>query len=97
MFAPHRSHAHAYSAVHIETGVHGADPHQLITLLLDGALSAIATAFNAIERGDMPAKGRAISRAVGIVDEGRAPRWTSRAAAPWRRPCTTSTAACSCA
>ena len=70
MFAPHRSHAHAYSAVHIETGVHGADPHQLITLLLDGALSAIATAFNAIERGDMPAKGRAISRAVGIVDEG---------------------------
>ena len=70
MFAPHRSHAHKYSAVQAETGVQGADPHQLILLLLEGALAAIAAAFNAVERGDLPAKGRAIARAVGIVDEG---------------------------
>ena len=70
MFAPHRSHAHKYSAVQTETGVQGADPHQLIQLLLEGALAAIAAAFSAVERGDLPAKGRAIARAVGIVDEG---------------------------
>jgi flagellar secretion chaperone FliS len=70
MFAPHRSQAQAYSAVQMETGVQGANPHRLIDLLLEGALSAIAAAAGAIERGDMAAKGRAISRAVGIVDEG---------------------------
>lgn len=70
MFASQQRPADIYSAVHMETGVQAADPHQLIHLLLEGALSAIAAAFNALERGDMPAKGRAISRAVGIVDEG---------------------------
>ncbi|WP_372527676.1 flagellar export chaperone FliS [Piscinibacter sp.] len=70
MFAPYKSHANAYSNVHAETSVQGADPHQLVGLLLDGAIGAIASAVSAIERGDIPAKGRAISRAVGIVDEG---------------------------
>jgi flagellar secretion chaperone FliS len=70
MFAPYKSHAAAYSNVHAETSVQDADPHQLVSLLLEGALSAIASATSAIERGDTPAKGRAISRAVGIVDEG---------------------------
>jgi flagellar secretion chaperone FliS len=70
MFAPHRSQALAYSTVHVETGVQNADPHTLVAMLLDGALAACAAAHNAIERGDIAAKGRAIGRAVGIVDEG---------------------------
>ena len=70
MFAAFKSQANAYSKIHMETGVESADPHQLIVLLLDGALSAIAAAHNAIERGDVPAKGRAIGRAVGIVEDG---------------------------
>ena len=70
MFAPYSPHARTYAQVHAETGVVGADPHQLVKLLLDGALGAIAAAFNAIERDDLAAKGRAIGRAVGIVDEG---------------------------
>lgn len=70
MFAPYKSHANVYSNVHAETSVQSADPHRLIGLLLDGAISAIASAINAMERGDIAAKGRAISRAVGIVDEG---------------------------
>lgn len=70
MFAPQRRQAEIYNAVHMETGVQAADPHQLIQLLLEGALSAIASAFSALERGDLAAKGRAITRAVGIVDEG---------------------------
>jgi len=70
MFAPRQIPIHAYTNVHVETSVHGADRHQLISLLLDGALTAIANAVNAIERDDGGAKRRAISRAVGIVDEG---------------------------
>jgi len=70
MFAPFKPQANAYSNIHVETGVHGADPHYLVTLLLDGALTSIANAVSAIERGDTPAKCKAISRAVSIVDEG---------------------------
>jgi len=70
MFAPFKHQANAYSSIHVETGVHGADPHQLVTLLLDGALSAIATAVSAIERGDIPAKCKAIGKAASIIDEG---------------------------
>ena len=70
MFATRTAHANAYTLIHAETGVTGADPHQLVALLLDGALGAIAKAFNALERGDVEAKGRAIGHAVSIVDEG---------------------------
>jgi len=70
MFAPFKHQANAYSNIHVETGVHGADAHQLVTLLLDGALSAIATAVIATERGDIVAKCKAISKAVNIIDEG---------------------------
>ena len=70
MFAPFKQQANAYSNIHVETGVHGADPHYLVTLLLDGALTSIANAVSAIERGDTPAKCKAIARAVSIVDEG---------------------------
>ncbi|WP_280152152.1 flagellar export chaperone FliS [Piscinibacter sp. XHJ-5] len=70
MFAPHRSQAMAYSNVHVETGVQNADPHQLVAMLLDGALTAIAAAHAAMERGEITAKGRAIARAASIVEEG---------------------------
>ena len=72
MFATRTAYANAnaYAQIHAETSVTEADPHHLVSLLLDGALSAIATAFSAMERGDIEAKGRAITRAVGIVDEG---------------------------
>ena len=70
MFAPFKHQAHAYSNIHVETSVQDADPHQLVALLLDGAMSAIAAGVSAIERGDIAAKGRAISKAVAIVDEG---------------------------
>ena len=70
MFAPFKQQVSAYSNVHIETGVHGADPHTLVTLLIDGALGAIASAVSAIERGDTAAKCKQISKAVSIIDEG---------------------------
>lgn len=70
MFAPFKHQASAYSSINVETGVHGADPHQLIAMLLDGALAAIGAAVNAMERGDIAAKCKAVSKAAGIVDEG---------------------------
>lgn len=70
MFAPFKHQANAYSNVHVETGVQGADPHQLVSMLLDGALTAIASAVSALERGDIPAKCKAVSKAVIIIDEG---------------------------
>jgi flagellar protein FliS len=70
MFAPFKSHASAYSNVLVETGVQGADPHQLVSMLLDGALTAIAGAISALQRGDIPAKCKAVSKAVAIVEEG---------------------------
>jgi flagellar protein FliS len=70
MFAPHRSQASAYSRVNVETGVENADQHQLVSMLLDGAMTQIATAVAAIERRDLPAKCKAITHAASIVDEG---------------------------
>jgi flagellar protein FliS len=70
MFAPYRSQVSAYSNVHAETSVQGADPHQLVTMLLDAAIGAIASAIAALERGDIAAKCKAVSKAVNIVDEG---------------------------
>ena len=70
MFAPFKHQAQAYNSIHVETGVQGADSHQLVTMLLDGALAAIAAAVAALERGDVPGKCKAVSKAVNIVDEG---------------------------
>lgn len=60
----------AYNRVGIESGVGTADPHQLISMLFQGALLAIANAKNGILRKDASAKGAAISKAIMIIDEG---------------------------
>ncbi|APV51417.1 flagellar export chaperone FliS [Betaproteobacteria bacterium GR16-43] len=62
--------AAAYANVAVETGVASADPHQLIVLLYDGALSAIARAIRAIGEGQIAVKGESISKAIQIVEEG---------------------------
>jgi len=47
-----------------------ADPHQLVSMLFDALLQSLAAAKGSILSGDIPAKGRAISRAVRILEEG---------------------------
>ena len=64
------SQAHAYRRVGVETGVDAATPHQLVIMLFDGFIDAIAQARSALERRDIEAKCKAISRAARIVDEG---------------------------
>lgn len=70
MFSPAKSFASAYRAVDAETSVAHASPHQLVTLLFDAALSAIATARGALQRGDIAVKAKQITKAVRIIDEG---------------------------
>ncbi len=70
MFATFKPQASAYSNIHVETGIEAADGHQLVAMLLDGAMAAIATGVSALERGDIAAKCKAVSKAAGIIDEG---------------------------
>lgn len=70
MFGSTLNGANAYSKVGMETGVVAASPHKLIIMLFEGALLSISSAIQHMQAGNMEAKGKAISRAVSIVDEG---------------------------
>jgi flagellar protein FliS len=60
----------SYANVGMETQVLGATPQQLITLLFDGARAAIAQARLYMEQGQVAQRGKAIGRAIRLVDEG---------------------------
>ena len=60
----------SYNKVGLESGVFGADPHGLISMLFEGALIQIANATNEIQRKETAAKGKSISRAISIIGEG---------------------------
>lgn len=62
--------AGAYRRVGVETGVSAASPHRLVTMLFDGFGDSVGQARSAMERGEIEAKCKAITRAVRIVDEG---------------------------
>ncbi|MGM0535156.1 MAG: flagellar export chaperone FliS [Pseudomonadota bacterium] len=64
--------ASAYAKVGVESGVMSASPHQLIVMLFDGALAAIRTARIHLEEGNSAEKGKAISKALDIVNNGLA-------------------------
>jgi flagellar protein FliS len=49
-----------------------ANPHQLITMLFEGALERLAAAKGAMMHGDIPKKGLMISKAIGIIEGLRA-------------------------
>lgn len=64
--------ANAYQRINVETRMHTIDQHQLVSLLFEGVLSAIATARGAMARGDVLAKCNAVARALRILEEGLA-------------------------
>ncbi len=59
-----------YHQIGVETGVKTASAHQLVQMLYDGLLESLAQARGALDKGDIEAKGRAITKAARIVDEG---------------------------
>jgi flagellar protein FliS len=70
MFGTNTRGVNAYAKVGLETGVSAASPHKLIVMLFDGALAAIATAGAQMAAGNVQEKGKAISKAIQIVDNG---------------------------
>ena len=70
MFGSSRSGANAYAKVGLETGVVAASPHKLIVMLFEGAIVAINNAKTHMKAGQFEDKGKAITKAVLIVDEG---------------------------
>jgi len=60
----------AYANIGLETKVLSASPEQLITLLFDGALAAIAKAALYMQGDNIQGRGAAISKAIDIVDSG---------------------------
>jgi flagellar secretion chaperone FliS len=59
-----------YQQVGVETSVSTATPHQLVALLFDGFLEALAQARGAMREGRVEAKAQAVGRAMGILVEG---------------------------
>jgi flagellar protein FliS len=64
--------ASAYAKVGVESGVMSANPHQLIVMLFDGAIAAIRAARIHMQAGHVAEKGRLISKALDIVNNGLA-------------------------
>lgn len=62
--------AAAYAKVGVETHVSEANPHQLVVMLFDGALLAINSAAISMSQGDIPSKGKGISKAIEIITYG---------------------------
>ncbi|HEX7436853.1 MAG TPA: flagellar export chaperone FliS [Caldimonas sp.] len=60
----------SYRDVNASTAIEGATPHRLVSLLYQSVGSEIAAARGAIARSDIGEKGRAISHAVRIIEEG---------------------------
>ncbi|WP_313076800.1 flagellar export chaperone FliS [Melaminivora sp.] len=62
--------ASAYQRINVETSMPTFDPHQLVALLYEGVLNAIASARGALARNDVQAKCDGIGKAVRILEEG---------------------------
>ncbi len=60
----------AYAQVDLQSRVQSASPHQLVTMLFDGAHSALVRARILMEKGDVAARGQAITKAINIIDNG---------------------------
>lgn len=70
MFMQTSQYANTYKQVGLETEVAGADPHKLVLMLLDGAISAIKLASIGIEKMDLQTKSAQLSKAISIINEG---------------------------
>lgn len=62
--------ANSYAQVGLQSAAMSASPHQLITMLFDGAKTAITMARHHMAKKEIAAKGLAISKAINIVDNG---------------------------
>ena len=73
-----------YKRTNTESALEGASPHQLIQMLLNGALERLTQAKGALARQDVAQKGLLIGKAISIVgglraslDENAEPQMTA--------------------
>ncbi|MAR92446.1 MAG: flagellar export chaperone FliS [Pseudomonadota bacterium] len=59
--------AQQYAQMKKQTGVEGANPHQLIGMLYQGALDNLQQALGCIERNDYEGRGRHLGRTITIL------------------------------
>jgi flagellar protein FliS len=71
-YAPAQSAISRYRQIRNEGAIEQADPHRLIAMLFEGALSRIAMAGVHMRRGEIAEKGAQISRAIEIIGALRA-------------------------
>jgi len=62
-----------YQQANTEGDVSDASPHRLILLLMEGTLVAVSIAKVKLAEHDVQARGRAISKAISLIDEGLRP------------------------
>ncbi|MTD25568.1 flagellar export chaperone FliS [Erwinia sorbitola] len=60
----------AYAKIGVESAVMSASNDQLITLLFDGALSALVRARLFLQDGNTVKKGESLSKAINIIENG---------------------------
>jgi flagellar protein FliS len=65
-----RPHASLYRQIGMESQLAVASPHALVAMLFEGFMESIAIARGALREQRADVKGRAIGRAVRIVEEG---------------------------
>lgn len=70
MFGLTNNPAAAYRKAGVETQVDTANAHQIVLMLFDGALSAIATASMHMQAKKIQQKGESIGKAIDIIDRG---------------------------
>lgn len=70
MFATLNNPAAAYRKAGVETKSETASPHELVLMLFDGALVAVASAQHHLAAGNIPGKGESISQAIAIIENG---------------------------
>jgi flagellar secretion chaperone FliS len=70
MIAATKNPLSVYQRVGVESGVPAADPHKLILMLYEGALLALSDAQLHMTRRATADKGRALSKAIMIIDGG---------------------------
>ena len=58
-----------YKKVDLNASVQTASPHQLVTMLMQGGIGALAMASGAIERKDLGARSMQINKAISIIFE----------------------------
>ncbi|MFT4518773.1 MAG: flagellar protein FliS [Halioglobus sp.] len=62
----------AYKSVDVQSGITDATPHQLVAMLISGALDRVASAKGAVSRGEISRKGELVSSVIAIIDSLRA-------------------------